>query len=821
MVENSPLTLSCPRCGASYQLRDHDPKQRYRCRSCSGVLASSTPTADANAVSGAVASSSFDEPLPDEVYQAQKDPENRIGRFLRVRVLGSGAKGVVHKAWDLDLGRWVAIKLLLGDDDSPEERARFRREAQLAARLDHPNIAPVYEVGEHLGARYIVMKFIEGATLDVAPLPDARAQVACVRDACRGVGYAHERGTVHRDLKPKNLLVDPEGRVYVTDFGLAKSLGAKGMDLTNADALLGTPAYMAPEQARGGVKEIDTRTDVYALGATLWTILAGRYPHNGETPLQILLKIILGPSPPIRGARPDLPEALERVLLRAMSHQKEGRQRTADVLAAELTELLDRPIWAGLAAGKFGAPAPLAAVSSTAVPQVPSAGVEPQVEAAMDDLVEPIVEPIVEPLPDLDLGMAGRGAGAPGLSDATHAVPGPVVRPSDSGRIESLESGVRAAQKRAGTVEAPSPLSAPVSMRPAAAGTDVDRLVRGCIEEGRRHLAARSWQEARFAFAKALASRPGEAFAQAGMAEALERMARDPAGLQEAGSLDQEGDAVRCVAFSPSGKLLAVGGARSLRLWDVARRALVVRCKGQVGGVVEAAFDPGQPALIAAVEGHCQTWDLRSGHSTRTFACGGGGGSALALSPDGRFLAAGDADGRIEVWDAATARVLRTLGTGRGAVIALAFGPAGRLLAFATLRGELGLLPCDPQGEAAPLPGRSGLLAALAFNREGTSLATAGADRAVRVLELAGRREVATLAGHEGQVGAVGYSPDGETLASGGRDHLVRLWDLGRGREVRSLGGHEGAINCVAFSPDGKLLVSGGAEGVVRCWSAR
>jgi serine/threonine-protein kinase len=189
--------------------------------------------------------------------------------------------------WDRELSRPAALKLLHGH--APEDRARFLREARVAAKLSHPGIVPVFDAGEIDGEPFIVMEYVEGVGADEAGL-DARGAADIVRQAAEAVEHAHRHGVIHRDLKPQNIIVG-RGRAWVTDFGLAKSLSGDS-SLSMTGDIMGTPSYMAPEQARGEIRAIGPHTDVFGLGALLYRLVAGRPPFEGANAYEVLRKVI-------------------------------------------------------------------------------------------------------------------------------------------------------------------------------------------------------------------------------------------------------------------------------------------------------------------------------------------------------------------------------------------------------------------------------------------------------------------------------------------------------------------------------------------------
>ena len=273
----------------------------------------------------------------------------QFGQYQIVAPLGEGGMAAVYKAYQPSMERFVAIKVLPGHVATSEQFLnRFRREAKLLAQLQHPNILPVFDYGEADGHPYIVMPFVPSGTLAALignqslPLTKARRITSQIGEA---LAYAHARGMVHRDVKPSNVLVDESGNCLLTDFGLARMVESSSK-LTSSGTVLGTPAYMSPEQGMGS--DVDHRTDIYSLGVILYEMVTGRVPYNAETPIAIVYKHIQDPLPSARKLNPDLPEAIELILLKALAKRPEDRYQSMDEFLQALATAMPDSLASGL-----------------------------------------------------------------------------------------------------------------------------------------------------------------------------------------------------------------------------------------------------------------------------------------------------------------------------------------------------------------------------------------------------------------------------------------------------------------------------------------
>ena len=332
-------------------------------------------------------------------------PGAKLGRFEISSVLGQGAMGVVYLAHDPEIDRPVAIKTIHPEaargESASEVEARFLKEAKLAGRLQHPNIVTVYDVGRDRDLYFIAMEFVEGRPLGrylgggSEELPLA-AKVAIVRQAAEALAHAHERGVVHRDVKPGNILIAKDGRVKVTDFGIGKFTSASTSDMTRTGQMIGSPAYMSPEQVRG--EKVDGRSDLFSLGVVLYELLTGARPFPGESITTLVYQILHTEPRDPREIRSDLPVATREVMARLLAKQVDKRPADAKEFLRELRKIekfqRESEMTRGaIAAAPAAMPPPLPAARAAAVSPPPASPTSPTLPAAGSAVSPPLPSP--------------------------------------------------------------------------------------------------------------------------------------------------------------------------------------------------------------------------------------------------------------------------------------------------------------------------------------------------------------------------------------------------------------------------------------------
>ena len=305
--------MDCPSCGTQ------NPESIDICGSCGQDLSTSVGREE----------KTFPASNPDDVtvvFEGDPDLPDFGSRYQVSRLLGQGGMGAVYQARDTELDRDVALKEIRPDlVDQPDVIARFKREIQLASDITHPNVLRVFDLSEANGKRFLTMQYVEGTTLSTRlrrqGVPEISEVVAIFGQLCAALAAAHEKGVIHRDMKPGNVMIDRQGHVLVMDFGLATSLALSG--LTQTGTVLGTPHYMSPEQVSG--QTVDSRTDVYALGVMLFQMLTGQLPFQGESTFEIMMQRMQQDPPSAQEINPEIPRYLRQILDRCLVRESSLR----------------------------------------------------------------------------------------------------------------------------------------------------------------------------------------------------------------------------------------------------------------------------------------------------------------------------------------------------------------------------------------------------------------------------------------------------------------------------------------------------------------
>lgn len=703
-----------------------------------------------------------------------------FGDYELLSEIARGGMGVVYRARQLSLNRVVALKMILGGRYAREsEVKRFRAEAEAAARLQHPNIVAIHEVGEHGGQPYFSMDLVEGDNLGQRvrerPLSPILA-AGYLKKISEAIGYAHAQGVVHRDLKPSNVLIDWQGEPRLTDFGLAKQLESDS-DLTISGQVLGSPNFMAPEQAAGRRSEVGPRSDIYSLGAILYFCMTGRPPFAGESLGGLLAQVIESEPVSPRALNQALPPDLETICLKCLDKSRTRRYQTALELAEEL--------------GRFMRGEPI--------------------------LARPV-------------GSVERSWRWCRRNRALAGLVGLAVVLLLASAVGSSLSALRIAQAR----------NAEKAQRILAESREAEgeaRLARLKIAEGSRLAERGEWLDALVPFSDALrleAGRKGpEAANRARIAFLLEngpqlRRVWHASGPLTHLELSSDGNSVLSATATHEGRT----DQAAAQVWDVRSGEPLTAPMLHAGRISFAGFSrDGRRIVTASEDRTARVWDASTGQPLGPPMRHNVGVVHAAWSPDGRQVATCtpswplDTNGHAFVWNVSNGAAVYTNQTFGMDAQFVQFSPSGRQLWIGS-RTYLCELHDIESGQRVGYVPAGWSIGGLVYSPDGSRLLAAGTfggnwEPGARLFDASTFEAITALLPHaEGPVLAGAFSPDGRTVVTAGSDQCARLWDALTGQAVGQVLKHSGPVVGAVFSRDSRVVLTASRDGTARLWEA-
>jgi WD40 repeat protein/serine/threonine protein kinase len=759
-------------------------------------------------------------------------PGDRIGRYRILERIGEGGCGVVYVAEQEEpVRRRVALKVIKLGMDTRQVIARFEAERQALALMDHPNIAKVLDGGAtETGRPFFVMELVKGVRItdycDKNNLSTSE-RLGLFTQVCHAIQHAHQKGIIHRDIKPSNILVTVNDGVpvpKVIDFGIAKATTDQRLTdktlYTAIEQFIGTPAYMSPEQAELSGLDIDTRSDIYALGVLLYELLTGKTPFDAkrlvEAGLNEIRRIISEEEPPRPSTRISILTAEEQtttakrrdtdpprllhlvrgdldwIVMKALEKDRTRRYETANGLAADVKRHLD---------------------NEPVVARPPSTGYRLQKAFRRNKLAFVAASAVALALV-LGLGFSTWSF----LRERkAHASEIAARRIADEQR-QKAEASARTAQEQ--------------TKRAESQQAEAHRL----LYVADMNLVQIAWDQTHLGRLKELLDET-QSFPERGFEWYYWQRETHRAMLTLRGI-----NGISSVAFSPDGQRIVTGsGWPSVKLWDAAsgRGLLTIQLPPSAAlfPISCVALSPDGQRIAGGGNEGAKVWDAVSGNELLTLKGHTNSISSVAFSPDGQRIATASYDGTAKVWDAASGRDLLTLDASAAQiaqmekltagqyhtiyVTSVAFSPDGQRIA--TGSGRYAQVWDAASGrELLVLKGRSvgisvGFLS-VAFSPDGKRIVTPSFGLTAIVWDATTGQELLLLTGHGGLLSAVAFSPDGNQIATASADATVRLWDAVNGQELRTIKGHNGFVSSAAFSPNGKRLVTGSGDGTAKVW---
>jgi len=640
--------------------------------------------------------------------------------------LGRGGMAIVYKAVQENLGREVALKVLpQGMTHDRKMLERFHREAQSAAQLNHPHIVTIFDEGELNGVHYMAMEYLEGRDLheivqEKGPVSPKQA-VSLIAPMAEALGYAHNEGTVHRDVKSSNVMVTDVGRPVLMDFGIAYA----GSDarLTQTGTVLGTPEYMSPEQARGN--DVDARGDLYSLGVVLYEALTGKLPHTGGHPMSVVYKVLHESYTPPRQINDDIPEWLEQVVAKLLKKDADDRYQSGED-AAEALRSKD----------------PGEQV------EVPS----PSGDGAAGDEDEMAVEP----------SGADQGSEEPAKTQVYH--------PGDEEPATEPDPEPAAAMSEAATATE------------EAKDEEEEISTDGAGSPQRQRLHIVRSLEGNADWVNAVSFSPDGQYALSGAPGNTIKLWEVVTGreIQTFHGLKEQPISV---ALSPNGdRLVSETSDGIVRLWDVDSGEAIRTVEEHSEAVLGAMFSPDGDRILSGgdASGTLHLWDTETGDLVRRFDDNDEAIFSVAFSPDGQYVLSGSGQsGTLKLWETETGEVARTFDEGdwdSTYVFSVAFSPDGEYALSGSDDMTARLWDVESGKLLRTFEGHSGLVIAVAFSPDGQYVLSGSSDMTVQLWKVENGNLGYVFEGDAEGVNAIAFSPDGRYVLSGSKDDDVKLW---------------------------------------------
>jgi eukaryotic-like serine/threonine-protein kinase len=746
----------------------------------------------------------------------------RIGRYKLLEKIGEGGCGVVYMAEQEEpIRRRVGFKLIKLGMDTKQVIARFESERQALALMDHPNIAKVLDAGAtDTGRPYFVMELVRGIKItdycDQNNL-STEERLKLFVQVCHAIQHAHQKGIIHRDIKPSNILVTLHDGVpvpKVIDFGIAKATGQRLTDKTLFTAFhqfIGTPVYMSPEQAELSGLDIDTRSDIYALGALLYELLTGKTPFDVQrlvaAGLDEIRRIIREEDPPRPSTRISTLDAAEQTAIAKRRH-------------SELPKLL------GLIRGD------LDWIVMRTLEKDRTRRYETANGLADDVLRHVNNEPVVARPPGKlyrfqKLVKRNKLAFAAGATVLAVLVVVAVVSSSQAVLAAVLLAGtgistwqaVVATRAKANALEAKTESVAAQKNAERAQGAEKSMRIEAehQLYAAKMNLAQQAWDQNNLGQLRQLLEDT-----QDSPCRGFEWYYWQPLTHLALRTLRGHLKGVISAAYSPDGRQIVTASMdRTARVWDASEGKELLTLRGHRDFVWSVAFAPdGRRIVTASFDHTAKVWEAASGRELLTFKGHKDRIRCVAFSPDSRTIVTSSLDQTAKVWEAGTGKEILTLEGHTSSILGVAFSPDGQRIVTASFDHTAKVWEAASGRELLTLNGHSAPISSAVFSPDGRRIATGGGDQTVKVWEAASGHELHTLKGHTSWVRSVAFSPDSQRIVTGGSDRTAKVWDTATGRELFTLKDHGDWIYSVAFSPDGRQIATGSRDGEVKLWDA-